>query len=250
MTVSYATLRDLYDLGLSARAFIVAPRPLDARAGDSLDFATGTFWQSGHGIADTDVVWLVLIARGGTNAVPGGASETTTYHGLPIDHRRFRLSLSEGGAPVVFTDAGSVAANGSSAWGIYVEPTRRLEVLIKEESAQIDQCLMAHRTPLERDPVTHLFPEAVTGIVARAAARRAIAGMMFENAATKVPQERLDAMAEVDKATRAKWASGVPIYPTPVDQTDGRADNGGQATSRTVGRAACSVPTNWVTGRL
>lgn len=249
MTVSYATLRDVYDLGLSARAFVVVPRPLDARAGDSLDFATGTFWQSGHGIADTDLVWLVLIARGGTNAIPGGAAETTTYHGLPVDHRRFRLSLSEGGAAVTFSDAGTVAANGSSAWGVYVSPERRLEVMIREESAQLDQVLIAHRTPLEPDPVTGRFPEAVTGIVSRAVARRAIAGMMFDNAASKVPSERLDAMAEADKATRAKWASGVPIYPAPVDQTT-LADNGGQSTSRLAGIASCSRPLNWVRGTL
>ena len=113
MTVSYATLRDVYDLGLSARAFVVVPRPLDARAGDSLDFATGTFWQSGHGIADSALVWLGLIARGGTNALPGGSGETTTYHGLPVEHLLCRLSLSEGGShTLVATSVPSIGGPG------------------------------------------------------------------------------------------------------------------------------------------
>ena len=67
--------------------------------------------------------------------------------------------------------------------------------MIKAESADCDQCLIAHRTPIEPDPVTHLYPQKLVDIVARGAARRAIAGAMFENVATKIPQERLDATA-------------------------------------------------------
>ena len=43
MTVLYASTRDVFDLGLTTRAFVVVPRPLDARADDSLDFTTKTF---------------------------------------------------------------------------------------------------------------------------------------------------------------------------------------------------------------
>jgi hypothetical protein len=249
VTVPYCTTRDVFDLGLSARAFVTVPRPLDARAGDFLDFATGTFWQQGHGLDASDLVWLVLIARGGTNALPGGASETTPLYPLPLDFRRFQLSLSEGGSPVVFTDAGTTQANGSSAWGILTDPLRRLEALILAESADCDQCLIAHRTPIERDPTTHLYPQKLVDVVARGAARRAIAGAMFDNAATKIPQERLDATAEQDRETKARWLAGQPIYPAPVDQSSA-ADNAGQAASRTVGRAASQCPIAWVTGRL
>ena len=72
---------------------------------------------------------------------------------------------------------------------------------------------------------------------------------MFENAASKIPQERLDATAEADKEQKARWLAGQPIYPAPVDQTSA-ADNAGQATSRLVGRAACSVALPWVAGRI
>ena len=251
MTVLYASTRDVFDLGLTARAFVVVPRPLDARAGDTLDPTTGLFALPGHGLDDLDVVRLVLIARGGTNAIPTavGVTERTPLYPLPIDFDTFKLSLTPGGAALTFSDAGTVQSQGSSAWGLRIDPLRRLEALIKAESADCDQCLIAHRTPIERDPVTHLYPQKLVDVVARGAARRAIAGAMFDNVATKIPQERLDATAEQDKATKAQWSAGQPIYPTPVDQTTS-ADNGGQATSRTVGRASSSVPVNWVRGYL
>ena len=102
MTVAYCTPRHVFDLGLSAQAFVVRPRVLDGRAGDSLDAATGTFWMLGHGLDASDLVWLILVAQGGTNALPAGASALVPYHPLPLDFRRFRLSLSEGGAAVTF----------------------------------------------------------------------------------------------------------------------------------------------------
>ena len=251
MTVLYATTRDVFDLGLTARAFVVVPRPLDARAGDSLDPTSGIFSLSGHGLDEDDVARIVLIARGGTNAIPTavGVTERTPLYPLPIDFDTFKLSLTPGGAALTFSDAGTVQSQGSSAWGLRIDPLRRLEALIKAESADCDQCLIAHRTPIERDPVTHLYPQKLVDVVARGAARRAIAGAMFENVATKIPQERLDATAEQDKATKADWRRGVPLYPTPVDQTSA-ADNAGQATSRLSGVAACSQALNWVTGRL
>lgn len=249
MTVPYATPRDVFDLGLLAQSFVAKPRPLDGRAGDSLDPASGTFWLSGHGVDASDLVWLVLIARGGSNALPAGVTEQTPLHGLPLDFRRFQLSLSEGGAPLTFSDAGTVSSSGASAWGVLIDPLRRLEALIRAESADCDQCLIAHHPPIQRDPVTGLYPQKLVDIVARGAARRAIAGSMFENAASKIPQERLAATAEQDKATKEAWMRGVPLYPAPVDQTQG-ADNGGQAASRIVGRAASSVPVNWVRGVL
>ena len=244
MTVPYATPRDVYDLGLSARSYVLAPRPLDARAGDSLDFATGTFSMGGHGLASDDLVRLVLIASGG--ALPTGSSALTVYHPLPLDYWRFRLALSEGGAAVTFTSAGSSAANGASSWGVQVDPERRLMRHLLSASADIDQDLIAHATPLLVDPVTGLYPAKIVGIVARIAARRAISGLLFENAASKIPSERLAADEKRDDEQRAAWRLGQPIYPAPTDQTT-IPDNG----ARSTGRAATgSVPVPWVRGTL
>lgn len=254
MTVAYATPRDVFDLGLSAQSFVVRPRPLDPRAGDFLDFATGTFWMLGHGLSPDDIVWMILIASGG--ALPGGASALVPYSPIVVDFRRFRLALTAGGAAVTFTNTGASATNGATAWGIQVDPVRRLEANILAEAADIDQCLTAHSTPLVVDPVTGKFPQKVVDMNARGAARRSIAGMLFDNAATKIPTERLDATKKDDDAQKEMWRLGQPIYPTPKDQTDGVPDNGARANGRDgTGSLCCpaafgSMPVRWFRGTL
>lgn len=246
MTVAYATPRNVYDLGLSAQSFVVRPRSLDPRAGDFFDYATGTFSMTGHGLAADDLVRIVLKASGGT--IPGGASLTTIYYPLPLDYWRFRLSLSEGGAAVTFSSAGTSSSDGVSAWGIQIDPTRKLESLILAASAEIDQDLTAHATPLEVDPITGLYPNKVVGIVSRMAARRAIRGNLFENAAIKVSADRLFEEEKRDDEQREAWRMGQPLYPAPTDQTTA-ADNGARAANRyTSSNPIVSVP--WQTWSL
>lgn len=243
---AYATPRHVYDLGLSARSFVVRPRPLDPAQGDYLDPATGIFSMIGHDLAADDLVRLVLVARGG--ALPGGASALTVYSPLPIDYWRYQLATSPGGTPVVFSDGGASAANGASSWGVQVDPERKLERILLNVSADIDQDLTAHATPLLPDPDTGLYHEKVVGIVARIAARRAIQGNLFENAAAKIPSERLAREEARDDEQRAAWRLGQPLYPQPLDQTDGVADNGARASNRLTAR--CSRPLPWVRGVL
>lgn len=246
MTVPYCEPRDVYDLGLTAQAFVVRPWPLDPKAGDYLDAATGTFSKVGHGLAADDLVRLVLIASGG--ALPGGASALTVFSPLPLDAWRFRLATSPGGSAATFTDAGQSSTNGASSWGIQVDPERRLRRIILSVSADLDQDLTAHATPIERDPLSGSYPEKLVGIAARITARRAVTGLQFENAAFKAAAERLFAEEKRDDEQRAAWRLGQPLYPVPKDQTEGQADNGARAANRLY--AACSVPMRWVTGRL
>lgn len=248
MTVSYVTPRDVYDLGLSAQAFVVRPRALSSRAGDTFEPSTGTFSLIGHGLASDDLVRLVLIASGGS--LPGGASASTVYSPLTLDFWRFRLALSEGGPAVTFTTAGSSVADGSTSWGIQVDPERRLMRIALSCSADLDQDLTAHATPIEVDPTTGKYPEKLVGICARMAARRALTGQQFENPAFKVAAERVFAEEKRDDEQRAAWRLGQPLYPTPRDQTDGQADNGGQGLNRFSGSGRCVRPAPWVTGRL
>jgi hypothetical protein len=249
VTVPYATPRHVYDLGLTAQAFVVRPRPLASRAGDFLDYATGTFWMLGHGLDATDIVWLVLVAGSG-GTLPGGALATISYSPIVVDGRRFRLSLTEGGSAVTFTNAGTSESNGVTAWGILADPERRLMACILAESADVDQCLIAHSTPLLVDPDTGLYPQKVVDIVARGAARRAIAGALFDNAASKIPTERLDATKADDDAQKERWRSGVPLYPQPLDQTDTIADNAARANNGAWPQAQGRYPIDWQRGSL
>lgn len=246
MTVPYATPRDVYDLGLTAAAFVVRPRALDPRAGDAFDHASGIFRLVAHNLAADDLVQLVLVATGGS--LPGGASSTAVYSPLPLDFWRFQLAASPGGSALTFSSAGTSSRDGASAWGVQVDPERRIERLILSVSGDIDQDLTAHATPLEVDPNTGKYHEKVVGIVARVVARRACAGLQFENAQFKAAAERLFAEEKRDDEQRAAWRLGQPLYPEPVDQTDGSPDNALRARNRLSG--GCSAPLHWQTGRL
>jgi hypothetical protein len=248
MTVAYASLRDVYDLGLTARSFVTVSRPLDGRAGDYLDHTTGTFSMAGHDLRADDLVRLVLIASGGS--LPGGASAHTIYSPLPVDYWRFRLAPSSGGSAVTFSSVGSSASNGSSSWGIQTDPERKLLRIILNVSSDIDQDLTAHATPIVVDSVTGLYPQKLVGIVARIAARRAIQGMLFENAASKIPSERLAREEARDEEQRAAWRLGQPLYPTPEDQTDGIADNAMRATNGAWPLAVGRLALPWQRGSL
>lgn len=240
---AYATPQDVYDLGLTAQAFVVRPRPLDPRAGDSLDIETGTFRMIGHGLTADDVVELVLVAGG---AVPAGGAINTTYHPLIVDFFRFRLSLTPNGAAVTFADTGTHGPSGS-AWAIQVDPERRLARSCDVVSRDIDQDLVAHATPIEPDPVTGRYPDKLVGIVARTAARRGVAGLTFDNPAFKAATERLQAEETRDEEQRGRWRAGAPLLPRPLDQTPTLAD----ASARGAARAVSSgVTPNWNRGYL
>jgi hypothetical protein len=243
---AYATLRDVYDLGFTAQTFVVRPRALDARAGDFLDAATGTFSMIGHGLAEDDLVRIVLVASGGS--IPGGGSVLSTYYPLPLDYWRFRLSTTQGGSAVTFSSAGT-SSGGTSAWGIQIDPERRLSRLAESMSREIDQDLTAHAdgTPLRPNPTTGLYHPKVVAIVARMVARRATRGLTFENAAFREAQERVFKEEERDEAQREAWRRGQPLYPTPLDQNE-VADHGATATNSVVSGHVADMP--WLTGYL
>ena len=247
MTVAYAQPQDVYDLGLTAPAFVVRPRALDGRQGDTLTAATGVFsFAAGLGLTATDLVRLVLIAQGGS--LPGGASATATYYPLPLNYWQFQLSLTQGGAPVVFSDAGTTSPGGASAWGILVDPERRLQRIALGVSGDIDQDLVAHATPIQPD-AAGAYPEKLVGIVARTTARRAIAGLQFENPSHKAAAERVLAEEKRDDEQRAAWRLGQPLLPTPLDLTPSVGDDAARGVNRRTS-SATTQRCGWQRGTL
>lgn len=240
MAVSYAQPQDVYDLGLTARAFVVRPRGLDPAAGDSFDPNSGTFRLIGHGLADDDAVEFVLV---GVGKIPVGASLGTPYYPLPIDFFRFQLATSPGGSALTFH------SEGEKAWALQLDPERRLRRVLRAVSADIDQDLVAHATPIEPDSITGAFPDKLVGIVARCAARRMVAGMAFEVAQFKEAAERLFAEEKRDDEQRARWRAGQPILPAPVDQAPKKAEASPRALNRADDVTRPGL-TRWVKGRL
>lgn len=228
---AYATASDVYrECGMGALAFVTRPRPIDPRAGDSLDHATGTFTLIGHGYEPDDQVRMVLVASGGS--LPGGATSAPLYP-VPVDFYRFRLSATQGGAALTFTSAGS-------GFGLQASPEPRLLRLSRSCSAIVDQCLVALVPPIERDADGN-YPEVIVGVVARMVARRFLPTMMSENPSARATFDRLADSAAFDGDTSppaqkgsllGDWKSGQPVSPTPIDQTSG-PDDAAWATSRT-----------------
>jgi hypothetical protein len=223
---AYATLQDVYRLGLSAQAFVVRPRKLDPNAGDALDPATGTFRLIGHGLGADDIVQLVLVGGPGVAAVPTGATANTPYSPIPLDFYRFQLASVPNGSALTFADV------GTGAWAIQVDPEARLMANIIQFSAELNQDLIAHGTPLVPDPTSGTFPQIIVGVVAREVARRVVTSLQVENAAFKVATDRLFALQKDDNEQRERWRNGQPILPKPLDQTPTKADDAARAWGR------------------
>lgn len=230
--MAYATLTDVYRLALTARAFVVAPRPLDPKAGDSLDFATGTFSLTGHGLSGDDVVRIVVPGGGGA---PTGAPLVTPLHVLPLDFWRFKLALTQGGAALTFADAGTFSAGyGPSAWTIQIDPEARILAHLEDTAGRINEHLTAHAPPIQPDPITGLLPPVLIGLNARMAGRAAVTSLQIETASYRVAVDRLFAQAKADGdadppaqkgSLLGDWKAGKPIQPRPTDETPRVPDN-------------------------
>lgn len=227
--MSYASIDDVYLLGLSAQAFVTRPRPLESIT--DIDPITGVIRLVGNGFAPSDLVYL-SVTSGGT--LPGGATALTYYSPLSLGGDLFQLVLPSGGPPLTYTSAGA-------GWAIAVDPGRRVDRHLAAAAAEIDEHLTAHTPPILRDPVTGLYPPVLVAINARMAARAAVTSLQIENAAYRVAVDRLNAQEAKDLQTLATWLAGKPVQPRPVDQTE-TADN--------AARAASGVAVAWSMGYL
>ena len=225
--MAYATLDDVYLLGLSAQAFATFPRPFDA-----VDAASATIRLRAHGLSVLDAITFET-TEGGV-LWPGG-SDFVVYYPLPVSADLFQISDSANGTPLgPWADAGS-------GWGITVDPRRRILAHLEETAAEIDESLTADAPPIKPDPITGKFPMQLVGLNARMAARAAVLSLQIENPAYRIAVDRLFSKEEADRGQMEIWRKGKPLNPRPTDQND-IPDNAAIATSDT--------PTPWRTELL
>jgi hypothetical protein len=234
--MAYVSLDEAYLLSLSERAFVVAASPIQAA-----ELATGTIRLAAHGMHATDRI-LFSVTTGGT--LTPELSTFTYYTPIRVGPDLFRVAHPTTGLPIIFTVA-------SGGWAVAVDTARRFALHIEDAASRIDQCLPAHSTPIKVDPATGLYPFILRGLNARMGARSAVTSLQIDNPAFRVPMDRLFAMAATDGDTDppaqpgsilGDWKTGVPIMPTPTDQTT-TPDMGARAS---YSRAA----NGWTTGRL
>jgi hypothetical protein len=115
----YASLQQLYDLGLSARAFQSIARPFD-----SVNAATGAISLKAHGLSADDVITFE-VSQGGT--LPDGIAEATTYTPIPVSADIFKVRNPAGVAAVYgarnfassMTTTTATLASGAAPDGVY-----------------------------------------------------------------------------------------------------------------------------------
>ena len=231
MTFAGYCTRDEVFLQLSASAFVVRARPVNAAL--DVDTSTGVIRLKASAFTANDLITFEG-TTGGT--LPTGISGLVAYSVSPVSFDLFRVINPATGLPI------TSYASAGSGWAIAVDPMRRLDGLILDNAWIINDKMTAHAPPFERDPVTGLYPGVLIGTNARLTALAAVTSLQFDNAAFRVASDRLEAQLERDWKNLQTYLEGRPVNPAPTDQTD-IADNGARAGR---GRA----PVAWGTGTL
>lgn len=225
MTVPYATLDDVFLLGLGAQAFVSRARPVDAPA--AVNLATGVIRLEAHGLSADDLI-TARVTSGGT--LPTGIVTTAVYGVEVVSFDLLRITAA--GVPITsYVSAGS-------GWALAIDPRRRLQRHLLDKWAIINDKLTGHSPELELDANGYSI---VTGLNARLAANAAVTSLQFENAVSREAVDRLKYEIDQDWKTLESYLAGRPILPRPVDQNS-IPDN--------AATASAGVPVNWQLGYM
>lgn len=226
----YATRDDVFNLGLSALAFVARARPLEPTPLAAVDLATGVIRLKAHGLSASDLITLEVTSGG---ALATGLSAFVPYTPSVVSFDLLRIVNPATGLP--FTSYVSAGAG----WSIAVDPLRRLDMHLVATAGDIDDKMTAHLPPFLPDPTTGMYAQKLINLNARLAAISTATTLQFENAAARVAVDRLESQIKHDWEDLATYLAGRPIQPRPTDQND-VPDNAPRAYSGT--------PVAWSTG--
>jgi len=222
---SYCTLQQVYRLGLRAQAFAARPRAIE-----SADKDTGVLALTGNGLFTGSLLRFTVLGEAVEGkpdaALPAGLSVSLMYTAAPINDSSDLFRVAPVGGSVIT----SFGDDGAGVFSIIVDPQQTLLDIIADESAQIDNCLTAQAPPIKVDPTTGLYPQILSGVVARRVAVRAALSLGLANPIYQQSFDRLEAGQKFDNERLAEWLEGRPIEPAVIDQTT-HADNGARAFS-------------------
>lgn len=145
--VAYPSRQEFFALGLPARAFVAPAQSIVA-----VDAASDVLTIPGHGYADGDRVRATITPGGGgvpSAVLPAGLSGTVLYFVKdtgPLGGDMLRLSLTNGGAAVDVTDA------GTPIFGLVRDAGPDIDLALEAWSRYADQKLTGHSTPLTSAP--------------------------------------------------------------------------------------------------
>ncbi len=183
----YCTESDLYDFGIPRGAI---PNGGRLAADPPASTSTNAIELDGHGFASGD---LVAFRAEGGGSLPSPLAEGTTYYALPVNDTHFQVSLTDGGAAVDLTTAGS---------GVVVLTPLPIDAAIAFASALIDNMIPAHAVPLA---------EPYPPIVVMTCAELAAAKLAARSGSSSVS---LTATADAARKRLEHWAKGIPLRGT------------------------------------
>lgn len=230
----YCTRQDVFDLGLSAQAYVVRARPVGVC---DVDVDSGQVRLKGHGLSPRDLISFEVTTGG---VLPVEFQDFTFPRGMtsPIPLTFDTFQVATGPESGVSIQPLSSAGNG---WSVAVDAGRRIDVNILSTASVINDKLIAHATPFERD-VAGNYPPVIVRLNAILAAMDSVSTLLFENAESRKSIDILVEKKARAEADLAIYLAGKPVLPKPTDQTT-TPDNAARA-----GSARHTSP--WETGRL
>lgn len=145
---AYLSRQEFFTFGLPSKAFVSTPLVVA-----SADATADVLEVPSHGFSEGDRARVVVNAGGGglpAGVLPAGLSPSILYFAKVGDlgSDMLQLSLTNGGAAVDFTDA------GSAVFSIVPDFGAKLDAALEAISRHGDQSLLSHSTPLAVAP-TH-----------------------------------------------------------------------------------------------
>ncbi len=236
--MAFATPADVYDCGLPAAAFKSTPRTIEAAA-----LATGVLTLSNNGLASGALLRFSVEGQGtlggATNVLPGGLALATMYTASPYQGSSdlFRVTPVGGSLVTVFTSA------AVGPFAVVVDTANTITKQLRIMTGVISDALITSASPILPDPVTGLYHEKLILACAHLVARlfAVTLGLSNPNYADSMKAFLDGPIAKMVDGWLDEWRKGVPLIPTPLDQTPDIADNGARA-------GYDSVAPEWVNG--
>ena len=238
--MAFATPADVFALGLAPAAFKSTPRTIEAA-----DSTSGILTLSSNGLALGTLARFSVEGQSAhgapANALPGGLSLSTMYTAAPY--------LGSGDQFQVAPVGGSLVTSFTSApvgpFALVVDSMAALLLALDVWTGIIEDTVIAMAPPILPDAVTGRYHRKLTTACAHLAARNfaTALGLANPNYADSMRDFLTGPLAKMVDKWMDEWRAGVPLSPTPIDQTPNFADNGP--------RAAYDVePILWQTGTL
>ena len=238
--MAFATPADVYALGLPPAAFKSTPRTIEAA-----ESTTGVLTLSNNGLTLGGLLRFSLEGQSAygatTNALPGGLAPATMYTATPYGGGSDLFQVTPVGGSLVT----SFTSDAVGPFAIVVDTASALLVQLDAWTDIIGDTIIDLAPPILPDVATGKHHWKLRTACAHLAARHfaTMFGLSNPNFADSMKTFLEGPLAKMVDGWMTEWRAGVPLRPTPIDQTPDVADNGPLAGYDT-------VATVWQTGTL